>query len=191
MKKKNILLILSAFLLLTGCGKNDKEEKGEIQISSSIEENISSEENKNTTKEVYILTEDLLVFSDPSILGSILSNSEMDYKVYKTGTGENGYIDGPFKIYLTGASMGEFTPKSEELKNIFGKEKNKPAIMVSASVENTGENAADLAFDQASLSTNTGENLEAIHAIGQWNQAFEAESRPLINPTLPAWTIYA
>lgn len=145
MKKKlvSLMLILTMVVSLVACGDNGKEVESEKEVTTTED---SSEE-----------------VTDDSDVGEIVEENGLRKEpvITEKELGEAGEA-GPFKYEIEAIQISKLTATNDEMAEMLELEKDKEATLVvmDISVENTTEDTNYIYFDQATLTTNTKEQVE-------------------------------
>lgn len=153
MKNLKILATIASLTLLVGCGKTEEKANQKVENTPA---NTQTETNKNKPKEEKSESE----LTSEDVIGEV-SNLEMGKKVVKKAAINlnEEYTSGPFKVTLNNITINDLTP-SKEYQEYFGTSDTFTMILVNLSVENNSEETNSIYPDQASLVTNTKEQLE-------------------------------
>lgn len=158
MKKKILSLLLIAVMTmsLVACGDNGEEVESEKEV---VTEDATTEEE--TTEEA----------SDDSTTGKIVEEGGLrkepiitDKELNKTGE------TGPFKYSINAIQVSKLTATNDEMAEMLSIEKDKEVTLVvmDVSVENTTEDTNSIYFDQATLTTNTKEQVTADFMLSDY-----------------------
>lgn len=157
MKKKIVTLLLAGCMALsiTACGGGDNGKKVESQKEVSAKQKEQKEEKPsedNTTGEI---VEENGLKKEP-----VATNKELNL------SGETG----PFKYTIEGVQVSKLTATTDEMAEMLGIEKDKEVALVAinASAENTTESTLSFYIGQATLTTNTKEQVEADGFLSEY-----------------------
>lgn len=158
MKRKiAVLFTISALccstLIFTACGDDGKKVSSQKEITAS--ENSSTNETENTEA-----TEGKIVEQDGIRKEPVATNKELNIK------GETG----PMKYTIEGVQVSKLTATTDDAANLLEIEKNKEVtvIAVNASAENTSDDTVNFYLDQATLTTDTKEQVESDMFLGEY-----------------------
>lgn len=158
MKRKIIaLFVISTLccsaLTFTACGDNGKKVASQKEITAS--ENSSTKEIESTDA-----TEGEIVEQDGLKKEPVATNKELNVK------GETG----PMKYTIEGVQVSKLTATTDDMANLLGIEKNTEVtvIAVNASAENTSNDTVNFYLDQATLTTNTKEQVDSDMFLGEY-----------------------
>lgn len=161
MKKKIVSLLLIAVMTLSlvACGDNGEEVESEKEVVT---------EEETTEAEVQEETEEP---ADDSTTGEIVEEGGLrkepiitDKELNKTGE------TGPFKYSINAIQVSKLTATNDEMAELLSIEKDKEVALVvmDVSVENTTEDTNSIYFDQATLTTNTKEQVTADFMLSDY-----------------------
>lgn len=161
MKKKIVSLLLIAVMTLSlvACGGNGEEVESEKEVVT---------EEETTETEVQEETEEP---ADDSTTGEIVEEGGLrkepiitDKELNKTGE------TGPFKYSINAIQVSKLTATNDEMAELLSIEKDKEVALVvmDVSVENTTEDTNSIYFDQATLTTNTKEQVTADFMLSDY-----------------------
>ena len=172
MKKKILSLSLAMLMAisLTACGEPQKveSEKNVVksQVSSVIEhgsDTSSIVSDLPETSSSSVAEESAPAETDDTTTGEIVEENGMrkvpvitDKALNRTGE------TGPFKYSVDAIQVSRLTATTDDAAELLGVEKDKEVTLVaiSASVENTSDDTNYFYFDQATLTTNTKEQVD-------------------------------
>lgn len=156
MKKKILatLLIGAIALNMTACSGSDNGQKVESEKEISAE---TKEQNEET--------------SDESTAGEVVEENGLKKEPVATNkelnlTGETG----PFKYTIEAVQVSKLTATTDEMAEFLEIEKDKEVALVAidASAENTTEDTLSFYIGQATLTTNTKEQVEADGFLSEY-----------------------
>lgn len=156
MKNKIVALMLAGCMAvsITACGGGDNGKKVESQKEVSAEQKEQKEEpaDDSTTGEV---VEENGLRKEP-----VATNKELNL------AGETG----PFKYTIEGVQVSRLTATTDEMAEVLGIEKDKEVALVAinASAENTTDKTLSFYIGQATLTTNTKEQVEADGFLSEY-----------------------
>lgn len=161
MKKKIVSLLLIAVMTLSlvACGDNGEEVESEKEVVT---------EEETTEADVQEETEEP---ADDSTTGEIVEEGGLrkepiitDKELNKTGE------TGPFKYSINAIQVSKLTATNDEMAELLSIEKDKEVALVvmDVSVENTTEDTNSIYFDQATLTTNTKEQVTADFMLSDY-----------------------
>lgn len=172
MKKKILSLFLAMFMSasLTACGEPQKVESEKNVVksqSSSVAEQDSDVSSVISdfveASSSSVVEESSLAEEDDATTGEIVEENGMrkvpvitDKALNRTGE------TGPFKYSVDAIQVSRLTATTDDAAELLGVEKDKEVTLVaiSASVENTSDDTNYFYFDQATLTTNTKEQVD-------------------------------
>ena len=172
MKKKILSLFLAMFMSasLTACGEPQKVESEKNVVksqSSSVAEQDSDVSSVISdfveASSSSVVEESTLAEEDDATTGEIVEENGMrkvpvitDKALNRTGE------TGPFKYSVDAIQVSRLTATTDDAAELLGVEKDKEVALVaiSASVENTSVDTNYFYFDQATLTTNTKEQVD-------------------------------
>lgn len=172
MKKKILSLFLAMFMSasLTACGEPQKVESEKNVVksqSSSVAEQDSDVSSVISdfveASSSSVVEESSLAEEDDATTGEIVEENGMrkvpvitDKALNRTGE------TGPFKYSVDAIQVSRLTATTDDAAELLGVEKDKEVALVaiSASVENTSVDTNYFYFDQATLTTNTKEQVD-------------------------------
>ena len=172
MKKKILSLFLAMFMAasLTACGEPQKVESEKNVVksqSSSVTEQDSDVSSVISdfveASSSSVAEESTPAETDDATTGEIVEENGMrkvpvitDKALNRTGE------TGPFKYSIDAIQVSRLTATTDDAAELLGIEKDKEATLVaiSASVENTSADTNYFYFDQATLTTNTKEQVD-------------------------------
>lgn len=157
MKKRIVTMLMAGMLALsvTACGSKDDGKKVESQKEVTAEQKEKKEDktaDENTTGEV---VEENGLRKEP-----IATNKELNL------TGETG----PFKYTIEGVQVSKLTATTDEMATMLEIEKDKEVALVAinASAENTTDDTLSFYIGQATLTTNTKEQVESNGLLSEY-----------------------
>ena len=156
MKNKIVTLMLAVCMAVsvTACGgDNGKKDESQKEISSE------QKEEKEDAK------------SDDSTTGEIVEENGLRKEPVATNkalnlTGETG----PFKYTIEGVQVSKLTATTDEMAQMLDIEKDKEVtvVAINASAENTTEDTLSFYIGQATLTTNTKEQVESDGFLSEY-----------------------
>lgn len=156
MKNKIVALMLAGCMAvsITACGGGDNGKKVESQKEVSAEQKEQKEEPADDSTTGEVVEEDGLR-KEP-----VATNKELNL------TGETG----PFKYTIEGVQVSKLTATTDEMAEVLGIEKDKEVALVAinASAENTTDKTLSFYIGQATLTTNTKEQVEADGFLSEY-----------------------
>lgn len=165
MKKKIVAIMLASMMAFSvvGCG-NDNGKKVESQKEISAEEKAEEEKAEEATEEKEEETDD-------STTGEVVEENGLRKEPVATNkelnlTGETG----PFKYTIEAVQVSKLTATTDEMAEMLGIEKDREVALVAinASAENTTENTLSFYIGQATLTTNTKEQVETEGFLSEY-----------------------
>lgn len=165
MKKKIVTIMLASMMAFSvvGCG-NDNGKKVESQKEISAEEKAEEEKAEEATEEKEEETDD-------STTGEVVEENGLRKEPVATNkelnlTGETG----PFKYTIEAVQVSKLTATTDEMAEMLGIEKDREVALVAinASAENTTENTLSFYIGQATLTTNTKEQVETEGFLSEY-----------------------
>lgn len=156
MKNKIVALMLAGCMALsiTACGNGDNGKKVESQKEVSAEQKEKEETPSDDSTTGEIVEEDGLR-KEP-----VATNKELNL------TGETG----PFKYTIEGVQVSKLTATTDEMAELLEIEKDKEVALVAinASAENTTDDTLSFYIGQATLTTNTKEQVEVDGFLSEY-----------------------
>lgn len=147
MKKRllAILLMATMALSLVACGDNGEEVESEKEVAEETSDESADEESDDSTTGTIV--EENGIRKEP-----VLTNKELNR------AGETG----PFKYSINAIQVSKLTATTDDMAEFLEIEKDTEVTLVvmDVSIENTSENTMYFYFDQATLTTNTKEQVE-------------------------------
>lgn len=155
MKKKLVSLLLISMLSLSivACGSEEVEQKSASETTEDSESEVSGEsEEESETAEV---VEENGMRKEP-----VATNKELNI------TGETG----PMKYTIEGIQVSKLTATTDEAAELLGIEKDKEValVAVNASAENTSQDTVSFYLGQATLTSNTKEQVESDMFLSEY-----------------------
>ena len=172
MKKKFLSLSLAVFmaLSLTACGEPQKAESEKNVVKSQVSS--IAEQGSDASSIISDLPEtsssSVVEESTPAETGDVTTGEVVEENGMRkvpvitdkalNRTGETG----PFKYSVDAIQVSRLTATTDDTAELLGVEKDKEVTLVaiSASVENTSDDTNYFYFDQATLTTNTKEQVD-------------------------------
>lgn len=168
MKKKMVAIMLASMMALgaVGCGGSDKGKQVESQKKISAEEKAEGE--KEEAEEV---AEEKEEETDDSTTGEVVEENGLRKEPVVTNKELNleGEV-GPFKYIIEGVQVSKLTATTDEMAQMLGIEKDKEValVAVNASAENTTTDTLSFYLGQATLTTNTKEQVESDMLLSEY-----------------------
>lgn len=168
MKKRIVAMMLASMMALgsVGCGGSDNGKQVESQKEISAEEKV--EEEKEEAEEV---AEEKVEETDDSTTGEVVEENGLRKEPVATNKELNleGEV-GPFKYIIEGVQISKLTATTDEMAQMLGIEKDKEValVAVNASAENTTTDTLSFYLGQATLTTNTKEQVESDMLLSEY-----------------------
>lgn len=155
MKNKIVAIMLAGCMAfsITACGgENGKQVESQKEISAEQQEKEEAPKEDSTTGEI--------VEEDGLRKEPIATNKELNL------AGETG----PFKYAIEGVQISKLTATTDEMAEILGIEKDKEVALVAinASAENTTNDTLSFYIGQATLTSNTKEQVESDGFLSEY-----------------------
>ena len=164
MKKKIVTIMLASMMAFSvvGCG-NDNGKKVESQKEISAEEKAEEEKAEEATEEKEEETDD-------STTGEVVEENGLRKEPVATNKELNLAKVGPFKYTIEAVQVSKLTATTDEMAEMLGIEKDREVALVAinASAENTTENTLSFYIGQATLTTNTKEQVETEGFLSEY-----------------------
>ena len=172
MKKKILSLFLAMFMSasLTACGEPQKVESEKNVVKSQSSSVVEQDSDVSSVISDFVeassssvVEESTPAEEDDATTGEIVEENGMrkvpvitDKALNRTGE------TGPFKYSVDAIQVSRLTATTDDAAELLGVEKDKEVTLVaiSASVENTSDDTNYFYFDQATLTTNTKEQVD-------------------------------
>ena len=168
MKKRIVVMLMASMMILgaVGCGGSDNGKQVESQKEISAEE--KAEEEKEEAEEV---AEEKEEETDDSTTGEVVEENGLRKEPVATNKELNleGEV-GPFKYIIEGVQVSKLTATTDEMAQMLGIEKDKEValVAVNASAENTTTDTLSFYLGQATLTTNTKEQVESDMLLSEY-----------------------
>lgn len=168
MKKRIVVMLMASMMILgaVGCGGSDNRKQVESQKEISAEE--KTEEEKEEAEEV---AEEKEEETDESTTGEVVEENGLRKEPVATNKELNleGEV-GPFKYIIEGVQVSKLTATTDEMAQMLGIEKDKEVALVTinASAENTTTDTLSFYLGQATLTTNTKEQVESDMLLSEY-----------------------
>jgi Domain of unknown function (DUF4352) len=142
--------IIAIAIVLVGCGAEKSKDDEKADEPTASEEKKDNEKETTKDEEKPVSNEDDNVIEDETGKFTIEKVKELNKVV------ENG----PIKLTITDIQSTTAEP-SDEYKDMFDDKEKVTLIMIGMKVENTSEETVSFYPNQATLTTNTGEQVDA------------------------------
>lgn len=176
MKSKTVALLLAGMMAISivACGEPQKVESDKTVVDEKEETAEGQEEPVNESEEV---TDDQAEENqevDESTVGEVVEENGMrkvpvitDKELNRSGE------TGPFKYSINAIQVSKLTATTDDSAQMLGIEKDKEVtlIVIDVSVENTSQDKNYFYIDQATLTTNTKEQVEADMMLSDYIDA--------------------
>ncbi|MDO5041866.1 MAG: hypothetical protein Q4D95_07240 [Peptoniphilus sp.] len=172
MKKKMVAMMLASMMALgtIGCGGSDNGKQVESQKEISAEEK-AEEEKEEQEEKPEEAAEQKEEETDDSTTGEVVEENGLRKEPVATNKELNleGEV-GPFKYIIEGVQVSKLTATTDEMAQMLGIEKDKEValVAVNASAENTTTDTLSFYLGQATLTTNTKEQVESDMLLSEY-----------------------